>query len=152
MISLIIFGARIREKELGSGKFYCPNCGRERRYKRKRASKYFALYFIPLIPVENLGEFVECQTCHQKFPPEARKVKTGPSSLDLALTQARRDLDSGTPLHMVQRKLVNQGLAETEAEQVVRQAVGGTPRRCPTCDFLYQPTITQCANCGAALK
>jgi hypothetical protein len=151
MLPLIIFGTRMREKELGTGKFYCPNCGRERRYKHKRADKYFALYFIPLLPIESMGEFIECQSCHQKFSPDLRKKKA-PSGLDLVLPEAKRDLNSGTPLHMAQRKLANQGLTENEAEQVVKQALSGPPRRCATCGFLYQSTITHCSNCGSPLS
>jgi hypothetical protein len=136
---------------LKSGKFFCPNCGRNRRYKQKRASKYFALYFIPLVPVETLGEFVECQTCQKKFPPEVLEMKV-PTRLEKALPEARRDLNSGTPLHMAQRKLLQQGLNETEAEQVLKAALTGQPRRCPTCGFYYQPTVAQCVNCGASLS
>lgn len=145
---MIIFGTRVREKEVGSGKFYCPKCGRERRYKRKNAAKYFALYFIPLIQIEELGQVVECQSCRQAFPPAVLKA---PAASERAVTEVKRDLESGTPLHMVHRKLVNQGLDEASAAQLVKQLLGGRPNVCQKCGLMYQATVQLCANCGGAL-
>ena len=148
---MIIFGSRVKEKEIGRGKFYCPNCGVKRRYKRKQAGKYFALYFIPLLQYENMGEFVECQTCGKMFPPDVLTYKP-PSGLEEMLPDVKRDLQSGTPLHMAQRKLINKGVAEVEATQLVKLAVEGRPNRCPTCGLLYSSTVTLCANCGGPLS
>jgi hypothetical protein len=57
----IIWGTRSRRKEVGTGRFYCPTCRRMQTYKRQRVTRCFSLYFIPLFPVGEGGEIVECQ-------------------------------------------------------------------------------------------
>ena len=38
-----------------------------RAYKHKKVTRFFTLYFIPLIPLGRLGDYVECQTCRGTF-------------------------------------------------------------------------------------
>jgi len=71
---MIIWGSKIKKAEVETGKFLCPKCLRVRTYKRIQVSKYFTLYFIPLIRTQVLGEYVECQTCFQAYKPEVLTV------------------------------------------------------------------------------
>ena len=70
----ILFGTKAREKDVGSGQFYCPRCRTNRRYTHRRASRYFTLYFIPLIPMGKLGEYVECGECGGRFDPQVLDI------------------------------------------------------------------------------
>lgn len=63
----IIFGGRNREKQITLGQFYCPTCLQQTTYAHMRVSRYFTLYFIPLFPMQNLGEYLCCQRCQGKF-------------------------------------------------------------------------------------
>ena len=67
---MIIFGTRGVSSTTGSGRFYCPRCEQERPYHSKRMRRFFTLYFIPLIPMDVLDEWVECGQCGQAFKPE----------------------------------------------------------------------------------
>jgi tellurite resistance protein/predicted RNA-binding Zn-ribbon protein involved in translation (DUF1610 family) len=67
---MIIFGTRGITYSKDKGEFHCPECGTERRYNHKRVRRFFTLYFIPLIPLNLLGEFVECETCQSTYKPE----------------------------------------------------------------------------------
>lgn len=60
---LLFFGSRSVTMTDERGQFNCPQCGCVREYNRKRVRKFGHLYYIPVLPLENLGEFVECRTC-----------------------------------------------------------------------------------------
>lgn len=66
---IIIWGSRGVTKTTRSGRFHCPQCNRERGYNHKNVRRFFTLFFIPLIPLDNLGEYVECQICRTSFNP-----------------------------------------------------------------------------------
>lgn len=64
---MIIFGTRGVKFKIDEGRFACPQCAAERDYKHKKVRRFFTLYFIPLIPLDSLGDFVECQSCKGTF-------------------------------------------------------------------------------------
>lgn len=64
---MIIFGTRGVTYSAGSGGFYCPTCHDEKPYKHKRVRRFFTLYFIPLIPLDLHGEYVECEGCQGTY-------------------------------------------------------------------------------------
>jgi tellurite resistance protein len=67
MLGLIIFGTRGVTYGSGEGEFFCPDCGDKRPYAQKRVRRFFTLYFIPLIPLDLLGEYVECRHCTSTY-------------------------------------------------------------------------------------
>jgi predicted RNA-binding Zn-ribbon protein involved in translation (DUF1610 family) len=66
---------------IGKGRFACPNCGGDRDYEHRTARRFFTLFFIPVIPLDKVGEVVRCQTCRVRFDPA---VLTAPTSAQLA--------------------------------------------------------------------
>jgi tellurite resistance protein len=66
---MIIFGTRGVKSTLSQGNFNCPQCETTRAYKKKKVTRFFTLYFIPLIPLGKVGEYVECQHCKGTFIP-----------------------------------------------------------------------------------
>lgn len=73
---MIIFGTKGRTKEIGRGEFFCPNCRTRRAYLEKRIARYFTLYFIPIFPIKNLGEYVECQVCLKTYKTDILRMST----------------------------------------------------------------------------
>lgn len=67
---MIIFGTRGVKSTMKEGKFNCPQCETDRHFKHKKVTRFFTLYFIPLIPLGKVGEFVECQACKGTFIPK----------------------------------------------------------------------------------
>ncbi len=67
MIAFIIFGTRGVRSTIQEGQFYCPQCNGQSRYKHKKVTQFFTLYFIPLIPLGNKGQYVECQRCKNTY-------------------------------------------------------------------------------------
>ena len=51
----------------GNGDFHCPTCRGQQPYKHKRVRRFFTLYFIPLIPLNLHGEYIECGQCQGSY-------------------------------------------------------------------------------------
>lgn len=64
---MVIFGTRGVTYRHKAGAFYCPNCGPEQDFKHKRVRRFFTLYFIPVLPLDLLGEYVECARCRGTY-------------------------------------------------------------------------------------
>jgi tellurite resistance protein len=67
MLGLIIFGTRGVTYGSQTGQFFCPDCGDQQSYRHRRVRRFFTLYFIPLLPLDLLGEYVECQSCSSTY-------------------------------------------------------------------------------------
>ena len=74
MVLLIIFGTRGVTYSVATGEFSCPSCATKRRYEHKRVRRFFTLYWIPIIPLDTLGEYVECETCRDTFDPAVLSI------------------------------------------------------------------------------
>lgn len=67
---MIIFGTRGIKSTTASGVFNCPRCQQQTNFKQKRVRRFFTLYFIPIIPLNRLGEYVECVNCQGTYDNE----------------------------------------------------------------------------------
>ncbi len=151
---MIIFGTRNRFTTVESGEFYCPNCQQKCPYEWKRGKRYFALYFVPLIPMDNLGEFVECGHCHQLFSVDILKQKMplealSPSDL---LNAVEKRLAIGEPIEWIIRDLTKAGIDRDVALRLVQTYTGDARALCATCGLSYAPHISQCAECYRPLE
>lgn len=68
-VYLIIFGTRGVRSASGGGSFHCPTCGPQS-YTHHRVRRFFTLYFIPVIPLDVVGEYVECDVCSSTYHPD----------------------------------------------------------------------------------
>ncbi len=66
---IVFFGTRGVSSKLGEGRFHCPRCGTETPYVRRRVRQFFHLYYIPLVPLGERVELVECGVCRTTFDP-----------------------------------------------------------------------------------
>ena len=51
------------------GQFHCPTCDRTEPYRLRRKREFLTVYFVPLVPLQLVREFVECDTCRESFDP-----------------------------------------------------------------------------------
>jgi tellurite resistance protein len=72
---LIIVGEMNLTFKKRSGEFYCPSCEQPRVYVQKRVKRFLTLYFIPLIPLDTVNEFVECQNCRGSFTADSLDMR-----------------------------------------------------------------------------
>lgn len=70
MVAFIIFGTRGVTWTKERGQFHCPRCGDGCDYIHKTVRRFFTLYFIPCIPLDKLGEYVECGRCQGTYQTE----------------------------------------------------------------------------------
>ena len=69
--NLIIYGWKVIERSFGMGNFYCPFCQRNCEYNHRYAQRFFHIFWIPLIPLKILGDWVRCEECHNDWKTEA---------------------------------------------------------------------------------
>lgn len=146
---MIIFSINNRFSIIETGEFYCPNCQQKRPYEWKRGKRYFALYFIPLIPMGDLGEFVECKSCYQLFPTDVLKQKIPLKALSVTelLNTVEKRLAVGEPIEWIVRDLTLAQIERDVAERLVQTYVGDTRATCATCCLSYAPHINHCTEC-----
>jgi hypothetical protein len=107
---VLIWDPKGKVKELFQRQFHCPKCNDLRPYRRKRVSKDYAFYFIPLFETKNLGECVECQVCKSGFDPKILKP-SNQSLLKLVGTKRYERLYSNSPEDLTSR-LISEGPKE----------------------------------------
>jgi tellurite resistance protein len=86
---LLIFGLSVFFRTVGQGDFHCPHCGGDRHYRQRVARRWFTLFFLPVIPLNRVGEVVECATCRTRFNPDVLRLPTA-QQMAAALPSAMR--------------------------------------------------------------
>ncbi len=150
MFGLILLGSAGRARTVGRGQFYCPRCQTMRAYEHKRLTRYFTLYFIPIFPVERLGEFIECEVCHTAFDLAVLQP-TGPARLHLLKQELEAQLKAGHAVQLLVDNLLAAGASREEAAWAVYSAGGGRFAICENCQALFESTLIYCSRCGHKL-
>jgi len=153
----IIFGTGPRRENMDSGEFYCPHCQTTRQYKRQRVRNYFRLYFIPLIPLGDSQEIIECETCGMAFAPRvlemnAPQPKRKARPLAKQLNTLEETLRGGAPVEYVVAELTAAGLDRDLANENVARVLGDDRVQCPQCGLTYARGVSQCAEDGTPLE
>src|SRR2546429_1863716 len=99
---MIIFGWRTRESTADTGEFHCPSCGAVQPYQFRVLKNWFTLYFIPVIPLNKLGEFVRCQGCGNAFRPEVLDREPLPSAARTTVN-ASSEIRAGRAIELVEK-------------------------------------------------
>jgi uncharacterized tellurite resistance protein B-like protein len=88
---LVILGTTAVTRTRGRGEFVCPECGVRRPYAHQRVQKRFALLYVTILPLDELGEYIECQHCRGTFKTE---VLNDPAVRGPAPGSTRRRFDA----------------------------------------------------------
>jgi zinc-ribbon family len=102
---LIIFGLRVLYRTVGQGTFYCQHCGGDRGYRHRAGRRWCTLFFIPVIPLNRVGEHVQCTTCRTRYrmnvlelPTAAQMQEALPAAMQTAaVAMLRAGGGSGAP-------------------------------------------------------
>lgn len=101
---LIIWGLRVFYHTIGEGTFHCRKCGGDRQYRHRAGRRFFTLFFIPIIPLNKVGEHVQCTTCRTRYVmdvlslPTAEQMQTAlPAGMRAAATAVLRSGDPYSP-------------------------------------------------------
>jgi hypothetical protein len=86
---LIIFGMRVFYRTIGQGTFHCRKCGGDRQYRHRAGRRWFTLFFIPVIPLNKVGEHVQCTTCRTRYVTDVLGQATS-AQMQVALSTGMR--------------------------------------------------------------
>ena len=73
---MVLFGTTRGEKNRGWGEFFCPQCKSDQNYVHKEVVRKGHLYFIPLVELGSVGEYIECQRCGGQFTTDVLSLPT----------------------------------------------------------------------------
>ncbi len=60
---MLIIGTIDLTYRRGTGTFFCPSCSQSRSYIRRVKRKFLTVYFIPMIPLQQVETTIECSKC-----------------------------------------------------------------------------------------
>jgi hypothetical protein len=102
---LIIFGLRVFYRTIAQGVFYCRRCGGDRQYRHRSGRRWFTLFFIPVIPLNSVGEHVQCGSCRTRYvtdvlsqPTTAQMQVALPAGMRAAASAMLRSGDPNSPV------------------------------------------------------
>lgn len=149
---MIIWGSKGKTKIIGQGNFYCPRCGTTRSYEHHQVGKYFTLYFIPLFQTQKLGEYIECKFCYTPFETSVLEYDHELNQkIQKVINAISDELNAGIPINFIYQSLIEDGMDEAIANNIIAMASGGKLKICRNCEFAYTGKHIYCANCGQAL-
>jgi hypothetical protein len=131
---MLIIGTMELHFTKATGTFACPHCEQERTYRRRSRRNFLTLYFVPLIPLESRGQFVECSTCRNAFSLEALEITVEQVQAQkrlrademirrvLVVIVAADDDVSDSELDVVCRFAAQAGLPATTREHILHEA------------------------------
>jgi len=88
---IIIFGLRVVWSTIATGVFHCRKCGGDRNYRYRTGRRFFTVFFIPIIPLNKVGEHVQCETCKTRYVTEVLKAPTA-AAMQTAVTDGVRGM------------------------------------------------------------
>ena len=102
---LIILGSRVFYRTMAQGMFYCRRCGGDREYRHRAGRRWFTVFFLPVIPLNQVGEHVQCTTCRTRYvtdvlsqPTTARMQTALPAGMRAAVSAMLRSGDPSSPV------------------------------------------------------
>lgn len=125
MLYLIIYGTRGVRMRGDSGSFHCPECRSQRSYTHHKVRRFFTLYFIPLIPLDLLGEYIECDLCVGTFHPDVRHFQ---AQLQGDRRQVEAEFQTAIKRVMVMMCLAD-GVVDDDEIETIKQVYGRIAKR-----------------------
>jgi hypothetical protein len=90
---------------MAQGMFYCRRCGGDREYRHRAGRRWFTVFFLPVIPLNRVGEHVQCTTCRTRYvtevlsqPTTARMQEALPAGMRAAVSAMLRSGDPSSPV------------------------------------------------------
>jgi hypothetical protein len=79
-----LIGVRFYFKTTGHGTVHCYRCGGDRPYRRCTGRRWFQVLLIPVIPLDRIGEHLQCQMCRTRYRLEVLSIPTS-AAMQVAL-------------------------------------------------------------------
>ena len=102
---LIIVGMRVFYRTIARGVFHCRRCGGDREYRHRNGRRWLTLFFVPVIPLNSVGDHVQCATCRTRYvadvlgqPTTAQMQAALPAGMRAAVSATLRSGDPSSPV------------------------------------------------------
>jgi uncharacterized tellurite resistance protein B-like protein len=79
-----IAGTKGETTTLATGEFYCPGCEGQRTYHHNQVHEKATVFFIPVLNLKLLGEYIECQSCSNTYRLEVLDYERQPEPQQIA--------------------------------------------------------------------
>jgi hypothetical protein len=90
-VFIIVWGFRVVWSTIATGVFHCRKCGGDRQYRHLTGRRFFTLFWIPIIPLNKVGDHVRCETCKTRYVTEVLKAPTV-AAMQVAVTDGVRGM------------------------------------------------------------
>jgi tellurite resistance protein len=88
---LAVIGIRPITRTTARGTFVCPECRVLRTYVRQRVQRRLVLFFVSMLPLDELGEYVECEQCRSTFRTTTLAAEFRPAVLRIMMLMMMED-------------------------------------------------------------
>jgi tellurite resistance protein len=137
---IIIYGTRGMTSIGGQGRFHCPSCG-ESAYRHKKVRRWFTLFWIPMIPLDLAGEYIECGKCMGTYELEvlsydpkaeaakfeaAFRVAIRRTMVKMCLADGVVDPEEVAAIRDIYAKLTDVELSEDDVREEIAEAMTDT--------------------------
>jgi hypothetical protein len=79
-----LIGVRFYFKTTGQGTVHCYRCGGDRPYRRCTGRRWFQVLMIPVVPLDRIGEHLQCRICRTRYRLEVLSIPTS-AAMQVAL-------------------------------------------------------------------
>lgn len=136
--------------EVSYGEFTCPKCEKRTSYKHKERVRRQLVFFVVPFLGDTIAEYVECQSCRQKFPLDV--LRTGISTDIQQILGAIKDkLMLGISIQEAESLLLDSGIDLPTVKRYVSVAAGIAHKKCERCHLTFVDSVPKCNKCGNAL-
>jgi tellurite resistance protein len=122
---IIIYGTYgITYSKGKGGDFFCPDCTHTTTYRHKRVRRFFHIFWIPLIPLDLAGEYVECGACLGTYRVEVLELSqmvlaAAAAGSEPNLPKHESEADAATRRILVLMMLADGVIDESEIDMIV---------------------------------
>ena len=109
---------------------------------------------MPLIPLGDADEIIECQHCGRSYNTDVLKQKLSkpqPDCWPRLLNSVKGRLENGYPVEYMVRDLTDDGVDLDVARNIINIAICEARKVCPSCDLTYASFVWACSDCDSTL-
>ena len=110
---MILFGKKGLATSLKKGDFHCPNCDSSQTFEHKSVRSFVTFYQVPIIPLSQLGDYVECMSCKDTY--QSRVLD---SDINLNHKEFEAEYHAALKEVMIRMLLVDGHIRESELEMI----------------------------------
>ena len=126
---MILIGTMNWSSTRSRGMFHCPNCETKEVYRQKASRPFLTLYFIPILPIGGVNEFVQCANCKSSFDPSILVTRLTHQPANEEKSTLAEDEFSKDLLQVIALIILEDGQVSEQEIAVARKLYEGITRK-----------------------